>query len=347
MKAPKLIRFRILIVFLLLTSGGWFLSSYSGDNTDYPGGSPAGYTGSPGDGKDCVQCHGGTSTPVTGWITSDIPVEGYIPGNTYNITVTLTGSGKKGFEVSPQNASGDLLGILVAGVGSKLTGSGKYITQTSSTSANPATWSFGWIAPPSGTGDVTFYAAFTLNKPVTKTSTLTVQEAEPVFSVDIQGTASICVGVSAALTAIPTNAPGEVTYEWSSDPAGFTSTLQSPIVTPEVSTTYVVVASSEGQEATDSLTIEVMDCTGVSEFDSQLILKLSPNPVHNNVKINWPEIDGKTASLKVLMCNGATIDKADNIVQGQIIQTGHWPRGVLLVFVTTDQHVYMGKLLLQ
>ena len=76
----------------------------------YPGAAPAGYTGSPSDGHNCTSCHGGTATTATGILSSNIPMAGYTPGASYTITVTLTGPGAKGFEVSPQNASGTLLG---------------------------------------------------------------------------------------------------------------------------------------------------------------------------------------------------------------------------------------------
>ena len=83
----------------------------------YPGGAPAGYTGSPGDAQNCTKsgCHNGTAATVSGWITSNIPPAGYTPATTYNITVTVTGSGNHGFEVSPQNVAGTLLGTLIAG----------------------------------------------------------------------------------------------------------------------------------------------------------------------------------------------------------------------------------------
>ena len=117
--------------------------AFGGDeNSDYPSGAPAGYTGSPGDGKNCTQCHNGSASNVADWITSDIPPEGYTPGTNYSITVTVTGSGWKGFEVSPQNVPGDLLGTLTAGANNHLTGSGKYVTQNARSNANPATWSF-------------------------------------------------------------------------------------------------------------------------------------------------------------------------------------------------------------
>lgn len=71
----------------------------------YPTGAPPEKTGSPGDGSDCTQCHGGTAGNATGWITSNIPTDGYTPGQVYQITATnqISGTGKYGFEVSPQN----------------------------------------------------------------------------------------------------------------------------------------------------------------------------------------------------------------------------------------------------
>jgi hypothetical protein len=163
------------------TSIIFLFSSFSGNYLRYPGGSPGGYTGSPGDGKDCTQCHGGTASPVIGWITSDVPDDGYMPGETYTITVTVSGSGDKGFEVSPQDLEGNLIGSLIPGSGNKLVGGNTAVTQSSSSSANPKIWQFQWVAPSSGVGDVTFYGAFTVNKPVTKTSTLTLQENTGVY----------------------------------------------------------------------------------------------------------------------------------------------------------------------
>jgi hypothetical protein len=162
---------------LLIIPAGLIISAYSGDNTNrYPSGAPAGYTGSPADGKNCTYCHNGNASTVTGWITSDAGPDGYVPGMTYNITVTVTGSGNKGFEVSPQDPDGNLLGTLTAGDGSKLVGSGKYVTHTSASNASTKTWTFGWTAPPTGTGDVTFYGAMAVSEPVTKLCTLVIAQ---------------------------------------------------------------------------------------------------------------------------------------------------------------------------
>jgi hypothetical protein len=154
------------------------LAAFGDGSLKHSSGADPGYTNSPADGQNCTHCMGGTAVAVTGWITSDIPVTGYVPGETYNITVTATGAGKKGFEVSPQAVSGNLLGTLVAGTGTKLIGSNnQYVTHSSAPSTNPKSWTFQWVAPPSGTGEVTFYGSIAVTKTATKTTTMSVTQS--------------------------------------------------------------------------------------------------------------------------------------------------------------------------
>jgi len=163
----------------------------------YPTGAPPAKTGSPGDGGNCTECHGGTPTNVTGWITSNIPVDGYTPGQVYQITANnqITGSGKFGFEVSPQNIAGALLGTLSAGVNNQLVGGNKYVTHTNA-NTTVSSWTFSWTAPAAGTGPVTFYGAFARGKPgPVRLSTLTVNEttiSPPPAAGPITGPSSVC-----------------------------------------------------------------------------------------------------------------------------------------------------------
>lgn len=161
-------------------------------------GAAPGYTGSPGDSlKNCTSCHGGTAITEADWITSNIPSNGYQPGKTYTITATNKESGatRFGFEVSPQNIKGDLLGKIVVtdSVRTKFVGDGnKYITYTANgiEGVNQMSWTFDWIAPSAGTGDVVFYGGFNSNfeghKDGDKTylSTLTVTENKSNTSVN-------------------------------------------------------------------------------------------------------------------------------------------------------------------
>lgn len=212
----------------------------------YPSGSPAGYTGSPGDGQHCVSCHGGSAATVSGWITSNIPSQGYIAGTIYTITATVTGTGKKGFEVSPQDALGTQLGILTAGTGNHLVGGTKYVTQNSSgSSSGTSIWNFTWTAPAVGTGTVTFYGAFTVGKSNTKLSVLVVNED---VTIPLSATSSaapnlVCAGQSAQLSVVPAGGSGNYTYSWTSIPAGFTSSIQNPVVWPTISTQYIAHVS--------------------------------------------------------------------------------------------------------
>jgi hypothetical protein len=136
-----------------------------------------GYTGSIADGQTCTSCHGGAPlTNEIGLISSSVPVTGYVPNTTYTITATITRAGhtKFGFEVSPQNAAGNLQGTLInTSTETKLVGTGKYVTHTSSGTAGVSgskSWSFNWTSPAQGTGNVTFYGAFNITNSNSATS---------------------------------------------------------------------------------------------------------------------------------------------------------------------------------
>ena len=65
----------------------------------------------------------------------------------------------------------------------------------------------------------------------------------------------ICVGASTTLGAAQV---GENTYSWTSVPAGFTSTLPNPTVSPAVATTYTLVESNGSCTNTHSVTISIL-----------------------------------------------------------------------------------------
>ena len=146
------------------------LQSFKPLRTMKKDGAAPGYTGSPGDSlKNCTACHGGTATLVTKWIRTNIPADGWIAGRTYTITAVnkVVGATRFGFEVSPQDLSGNLLGTMIVTDTSisKFVGGNKYITYTNNGigGIDSMKWSFDWVAPAAGTGEVTFYGAFNSN----------------------------------------------------------------------------------------------------------------------------------------------------------------------------------------
>lgn len=188
---------KLVIAITVVSLGTILISEFSSPAHSNVSGAPAGRTGSPADGATCTNgCHvGGGIGTAAGTITSTVPSGGYTPGATYTITATApvgsSLSAKYGFQVSPQNVGGTLLGTLVVtnSTRTQLVGSGKYITHTQAgTAPVPSvggnSWTFNWIAPAAGTGAVTFYGAFNSADGTGSTSgdmisqgTLTVQEA--------------------------------------------------------------------------------------------------------------------------------------------------------------------------
>lgn len=73
----------------------------------------------------------------------------------------------------------------------------------------------------------------------------------------------ICEGLSSQLTALASNGTGNYTYTWSSNPAGFTSNIQSPVVSPSVTTQYIVEVSDGVEIVTGSATVTVNPLPGM------------------------------------------------------------------------------------
>ena len=131
----------------------------------YHSGTPGGKTGSPADGSSCTQCHTGTPVTQTGWISSDIPVDGYVPGETYTVALigSHPGAAKYGFEMTSEDGSNSKMGVFtVTNSTTTQLFNDNSITHTAGGNApvnDGFDYSFSWTAPTIGTGEVTFYAA--------------------------------------------------------------------------------------------------------------------------------------------------------------------------------------------
>lgn len=122
-------------------------------------------TGSPGDaGVSCTECHSGGATVDNTWLSTDIPVTGYAPGQVYTITLTINVSNTNphGFSLTCENTVGVAAGILNATDAVNTQLFSNHVTHTPA-GTSLSQWTCEWTAPPSGTGTVTFYAAFVKN----------------------------------------------------------------------------------------------------------------------------------------------------------------------------------------
>ncbi len=68
---------------------------------------------------------------------------------------------------------------------------------------------------------------------------------------------TICSGSSSQLYAMPGGGTGTYTYEWSSNPPGFNSIVENPVVSPLVTTTYTVTVNDGSNTVISSVTVFV------------------------------------------------------------------------------------------
>jgi len=127
-------------------------------------GAPDGRSSSIGDsGSTCTTCHGGSALTMAGLISTDIPGTGYVPGQTYNITVSGDdGRTRYGFEMSAENSVGTKVGAFTNSgiVGILPSGNVTHNNSSIDFSGTVGSWIVQWTAPVFGTGDVTFSSSF-------------------------------------------------------------------------------------------------------------------------------------------------------------------------------------------
>ena len=140
----------------------FFYPTTSNSNDD---GSVGGKTGSPNDIGNCMGCHTDAQQGQGATITTNIPSTGYEPGDTYNITAALNGSVPQnisGFEITcEENATNTKTGSfgITNPTSTQFTNNSNAVTHTAAGNSQN-TWSFNWVAPTTGTGEITFYGAF-------------------------------------------------------------------------------------------------------------------------------------------------------------------------------------------
>ncbi|MGE5382226.1 MAG: T9SS type A sorting domain-containing protein [Omnitrophica WOR_2 bacterium] len=92
---------------------------------------------------------------------------------------------------------------------------------------------------------------------------------------------NICSGQPVQLFAIPGGGSSEYSYTWTSDPAGFTSNLQNPIVTPRITTNYKVDVNDGISVSTGYVTVEVkpLPTVNLMPIDESEIRIISENEI--------------------------------------------------------------------
>ena len=340
-----------------------------------PNGSPAGYSGSPADGQTCVNCHGGTANTVSNVLTSNVPAAGYVPGTNYTVTVSVLGTtARKGFQVSPQNGSGVLMGTLTAGSGSKIVGT-KYITHTSAKSTNPGTWTFTWTAPAAGSGAVNFYGAFVNGKLNTTKQVLTVNEqtstntTPTVSATTVASLSNTSVNLSANINANGKTYNASFLYK-DSAAINWTLVLANPNTVSGSTNTNLSQTIANLNSGTTYLFKACAWNTGDSTFGAVNTFKTTNNPTSVNavkaLTINSvypnPATDRLSIDLNLLekskvQVTAVSLDAKENIqllntelnagAQNLLVNTNNLNSGVYFILLKTNNSTVSKKIIIQ
>ncbi len=178
------------------------------------------------------------------------PTHVYTNANTYNVTLSITANNGCSKSITapvlinptPSVFAGSDVsipyGTFTSLNGSVLGGSGTHTylwtpsdKVNNATILNPTTVALG--------ASVDFLLTATDANGCQKSDDLTVTiTGGPLSGVVNASPSEICVGESTVLNAVPSGGTGIYTYSWTSNPPGFTSTIEDPTVTPTVTTTY-------------------------------------------------------------------------------------------------------------
>lgn len=182
----------------------------------------ANYNGST---NDCSSCHRGIKSTVTNngnaVLTSDIPNTGYVPGTTYNMTLTIkTKTTKVGFDVAALNSTKSLTGTISSISSNAKNISGEVThTGTNTVSGGSKVITYKWQAPAKGTGTVNFYGAVAINPNLTS-SMDTLSKFTQTFSEGIATSVEDYLLEESAVSVTPTIAKETFDVNYSVQSAG-------------------------------------------------------------------------------------------------------------------------------
>lgn len=246
----------LLLVTLLSTTA--FINNYRYSN------GIAGYTGSPGE-TTCSTpgCHGGGSSATSGVTISATPAftgNEYVPGTTYTVAVSANAAGftRYGFGceiLDDNNANIGTMQTAGTGVHFLNSGSRKNAVHTTAKVGSTATFTFKWLAPAAGSGNVNIYAAANAvngngntsgDFPIDPQSLVLGEGAVPVDTSIVTGVRENQATIASHVAVYPNPANGITTISYS-----LKENAQVSIELIDISGKLVKTLSSEKQTAGD------------------------------------------------------------------------------------------------
>ncbi len=154
----------------------------------------------------------------------------------------------------------------------------------------------------------------------------------------------ICTGGSSQLNAVASGGSGTYSYSWTSIPAGFTSTLQNPVVTPTVTTKYIATINDGSATKQDTAFVTVNqeptafagnDLTYANTIPLFIVYGQATNYSHTQ----WVTAGDGTFNADTLLNCLYTPGQNDRITGGVILTLNAFPIGTCINTATSDLHV--------
>lgn len=137
-------------------------------------------------------------------------------------------------------------------------------------------------------------------------------------------------------------------YSWSPSATLNNSTIENPIATPTNTTTYLVqVIDSMGCSKSDSITINVVICTGLNNPEAQVLIY--PNPAVDYFNIDFGSLPHDQYLLEVINLGGQVVMSQNLVHSGNTtsIDVSNLTAGSYIVSIKSSSETFKGKLLVE
>ncbi|MCX6304649.1 MAG: aryl-sulfate sulfotransferase [Bacteroidetes bacterium] len=129
------------------------------------------------------------------------------------------------------------------------------------------------------------------------------------------------------------------TYSWMSNPPGFSSGLQNPVVSPAATTTYYATVKNGPCSATDSIVITV-DGTGIGESSFRNEIRIFPNPATNWITVTGKRLENTSFTVTIFNALGKV---AGTFRNQHTLDLSGLPGGIYYLTLLTGNREYAGE----
>ena len=160
----------------------------------------------------------------------------------------------------------------------------------------------------------------------------------------------VCDGEEVQLEAIIVGEATVSLYSWTSIPYGFASDLQNPLAYPETDTWFFIEVSTDTGILSDSVFVEVIDCTNIDEVNDKLKISVYPNPSSGLLNIKLMSDYHNEASMKVVSVTGSVVFEKQNIIINSTsalqIDLRHLPDGTYNISISSNETVVSKRIVI-